>query len=148
ERDTDEVNVNDQSNSSNNAYTVTGSTVSRGFFGGLTYKTIEGLTLYAESGDNTININTTASGTPGVVNADGGNDTLIDGGSGNDTLEGGPGNDTYAFDADNALGSDTIIESGVGVDTLNFSDTTGQDVTVDLAKPAAQQVVNARLTLT
>src|SRR6185369_12953918 len=72
---------------------------------------------------------------------------LIEGRGGNDSLTGGSGNDTYRFDADNALGSDTINESGGGVDTLDFSPTTTRAVKVNLANAAAQ-VVNTGLTLT
>jgi Ca2+-binding RTX toxin-like protein len=144
---TDQVIVNDELATSSDTYTITGTTVSRAFFGGLNYGTIEGLTLNAASGDNTININSTASGTPLVVNAGRGNDTLIDGSSGNDTLDGGAGDDTYRFDTDNALGSDAIIDSGVGLDTLDFSDTTTRPVAINLGSSAAQ-VVNAGLTLT
>ena len=58
----DRVNINDQSASSSNAYTITSSTVSRGFFGGLTYGKIAGLILNAESGNNTISVVSTAPG--------------------------------------------------------------------------------------
>ena len=124
----DRVNINDQSASSSNAYTITSSTVSRGFFGGLTYGKIAGLILNAESGNNTISVVSTAPGASVRLN-------------------GGAGNDTYQFDADNALGAVTIDESGGGIDTLDFSPTTTRAVTVNLGSSLAQ-VVNAGLTLT
>jgi Ca2+-binding RTX toxin-like protein len=75
-----------------------------------------------------------------------GNDTLI-GGGGDDLLSDSSGNNVYAFDADSALGTDTIVESSYsGTDTVNFSDTTTQNVTLDLSK-TTQQTVNANLSL-
>src|SRR4051794_25826424 len=56
----DKVVINDQAVSFSDAYTITGSTLARPLFGGLTYGTVEGLTLNAEAGNNTININSTA----------------------------------------------------------------------------------------
>ena len=41
----------------------------RVIFGGLTYSSIEGLTLNAETGNNLININSTASGVPRLSSA-------------------------------------------------------------------------------
>ena len=123
----DRVNINDQSASSSNAYTITSSTVSRGFFGGLTYGKIVGLILNAESGNNTISVVSTA---PASVR-----------------LNGGAGNDTYKFDADNTLGSVTIDEFPGGNDTIDFSPTTTRAVAVNLGSSLAQ-VVNAGLTLT
>lgn len=124
----DRVNINDQSASSSNAYTITSSTVSRGFFGGLTYGKIVGLILNAESGNNTISVVSTAPGASVRLN-------------------GGAGNDTYKFDADNTLGSVTIDESGGGNDALDFSPTTTRAVAVNLGSSLAQ-VVNAGLSLT
>jgi Ca2+-binding RTX toxin-like protein len=62
-------------------------------------------------------------------------------------LVGGGGSDTYAFDADSALGTDTLDESGGGAaDALDFSATSTRSVSVDLSNSAAQ-VVNEGLTL-
>ena len=82
-----------------------------------------------------------------MENAIGGalNDTFT-GNSLNNTLTGGAGNDTYKFNTDLALGSDTLVESGGGIDTLDFSQTTGRNVAIDLSN-ASSQVVNAGLTL-
>src|SRR5262249_44185935 len=80
-----------------------------------------------------------------LVNAKGGND-VINGVTGNDTLIGGAGNDTYQIDADASIGTLTLDESGGGTDTLDFSQTTGINVAVDLSKATAQ-TVNVHLTL-
>ncbi len=98
---TDKVVLQDGSASFGDTYAITASTVSRNFFGGLTYAGIEGLTLNAETGNNAINVTSTASATPVSINGNGGNDTItlgsgnldalqgkvaVDGGSGNDTV--------------------------------------------------------------
>ncbi|MEK6258841.1 MAG: M10 family metallopeptidase C-terminal domain-containing protein [Planctomycetota bacterium] len=93
-----------------------------------------GLTLTLSAGNTVENV------TGGTLN-----DTLTGNSLGN-VLTGGAGNDTFAFDADTALGSDLIVESGGGVDTLDFSATTTQAVTVGLSSAAAQ-TVNVNLTL-
>lgn len=51
------------------------------------------------------------------------------------------------FIPDAALGSDIILEDGGGIDRIDFSATTGRNVTIDLSN-AAPQIVNAGLTLT
>ena len=101
----DTVNVNDQTASFSDTYTITSTTLSRIIFGGLTYSGIEGLTLNAETGDNTININSTAFGVPVTVNA----------GLGNDTINVGNGN------LDNLPGAVTVNGQG-GVDKVNVND--------------------------
>lgn len=70
----------------------------------------------------------------------------LTGGAGDDILTGGAGADTYAFDADSALGADVLDESGGGVDILDFSATSTQGVNVNLAKSGIQ-FVNANLSL-
>ena len=81
-----------------------------------------------------------------ILSGGAGNDTLS-GSAGNDTLSGDAGNDVYLFDADSALGTDTVIESNnAGTDTVNFSDTTTQNITLDLSK-TTQQTVNGNLSL-
>ena len=104
---TDHVIVNDQTAPFSDTYTITSTTLSRIIFGGLTYSGIEGLTLNAETGDNTININSTAFGVPVTVNA----------GLGNDTINVGNGN------LDNLPGAVTVNGQG-GVDTVNVNDQT------------------------
>ena len=77
-----------------------------------------------------------------------GNDTL-DGGLGNDSLQGGADNDTYLLDADLVLGTDTLTElAGGGIDRLDFSQTTGKALVLNLGSSAAQTVVASNLTLT
>ncbi|MFN9373541.1 MAG: beta strand repeat-containing protein, partial [Planctomycetaceae bacterium] len=77
-----------------------------------------------------------------------GNDTL-DGGLGNDSLQGGSDNDTYLLDTDLVLGTDTITElAGGGIDTLDFSQTTGKTVAVNLGLITSQTVTASNLTLT
>src|SRR5262245_66177921 len=66
-------------------------------------------------------------------------------------MTGEGGNDTYVFDADLPLGSDTINEADDiegGIDTLDFSDTAGFPVNINLSDdtPPAQ-VVSANLDL-
>ena len=61
-------------------------------------------------------------------------------------LVGGAGNDTYRFDADNALGLISLDEVGGGNDTLDFSLTDTIGNTVNLAI-ATTQIVNANLSL-
>lgn len=72
------------------------------------------------------------------------NDRLI-GGAGNDDLRGGTGSDTYVFDADEVLGSDIVNDSGGVADTLDFSETTGTNLSVDLAQAALQLIAAGRL---
>ena len=72
-------------------------------------------------------------------------DNFFKGNAGNDTITGGLGNDTYQFDVDVAQGSDTISDAG-GIDMFNFSQSTAQQVTLDLS--LASQAVNANLNLT
>jgi Ca2+-binding RTX toxin-like protein len=76
-----------------------------------------------------------------------GNDTL-DGGLGNDTLQGGADNDTYLLDADLVLGTEAITElAGGGIDTLDFSQTTGKTVAINLGLTTPQTVTASNLSL-
>src|SRR5262249_13574069 len=68
------VNANDQAAPFGDAYDITASTLSRPYFGGLTYSGLAGLTLNAETGSNTINIHSTSA--PLTVNDDAGSDTV------------------------------------------------------------------------
>ncbi|MCY2968112.1 MAG: hypothetical protein NT069_31520, partial [Planctomycetota bacterium] len=79
------------------------------------------------------------------ITGNGGDDVLI-GGAGNDTLIGGAGNDRYNFATDSSLGTDTLNETGGGIDTLDFSGSTTQGVTINLATTGTQ-VVNSNLSL-
>lgn len=75
----------------------------------------------------------------------------LEGGGGNDQLTGGAGDDLYVFDADAALGTDTVIEDASpagGLDTLEFSETTAQNISVDLSDHSVTpQNVNGNLSL-
>ena len=85
-----------------------------------------------------------------------GNDT-IDGNALNNVLIGGPGtnllrglggDEIYRFDTDVALGTQIIQENpGDGIDTIDFSGTTGMQISFNGAITTAQ-VVNGNLTLT
>ncbi len=80
----------------------------------------------------------------------GSGDDVIQGNSLENHLAGGPGNDRYVFDGDLILGSDIILETsgiGGGVDTLDFSQTTGLSIRVDLAQVTRQIVVIDETTL-
>jgi hypothetical protein len=134
------VNVNDQSAPFSDTYTITSSSLTRPFFGGLTYGGVTGLTLNAETGNNTVNVNSTAAGTPVTVNGGGGTNTLV-GPNANDTwnitasnagtmdgnvtfsavqnLTGGTANDTFKFS--NGMGVTGAINGGGGTNTLDYS---------------------------
>ncbi len=71
---------------------------------------------------------------------------VLIGGPGNDKLHAGDGNDTYSFDCDNLLGRDILSDTG-GIDWLDFSGTSTQTITVNLAATSLQ-VVDANLGLT
>lgn len=79
-------------------------------------------------------------------------DNRLEGRGGDDVLIGGLGNDTYAFDADAALGSDLITEDDLegGTDTLDFSATSsniGSLLSPLSLAVTTPQVVNTNLTL-
>lgn len=88
------------------------------------------------SGDDTLRGNLLNN----VLDAGSGDDVL-EGRGGDDDLTGGDGNDTYLFDADEALGHDDLFEaSGRDTDTIDFGDTTGQAVALDLSLTTSQAV--------
>ena len=70
----DHINVNDQDAGFSDTYDITSSKLSRIIFGGLTYSGISGLTLNAETGNNTINIHSTSA--PVTIKDDAGSDTF------------------------------------------------------------------------
>jgi hypothetical protein len=150
----DAVVLNDQSAPASETYTITSTTVTRPGFGGLTYNTVEHLTLNDGVGGNTITIVSTAATTPVTINASGSNNTLIGpnlantwtitgsnaGTVGNVTfsdianLTGGTGNDVFHF---NSGGSVTgMVDGGAGANTLDLSAYTTH-LTVNLATGAA-----------
>jgi hypothetical protein len=73
----DSIVINDSGNNFNDTYTVTYFQVMRTIFGGLEYGTVEGLTLNAEFGDNTINVHSSLAACPISVNAGDGNDAIV-----------------------------------------------------------------------
>src|SRR5207245_604161 len=98
--------LNDQS-ANGSIYTITNSTLSMNgsSFGGLTYSTVEDLTLLTGEGNDAINVNSTAAGVPVTIHAGAGND-VINVGTGNlgtilggVTVDGGSGtNGVRLFD--------------------------------------------------
>ena len=125
---TDKLNVNDQTAPYSDAYTITGTSVGRTFFGGLTYGGIEGLTLNAEAGNNTINVNGTAWGVPVTVNAGAGNDTVNVGNGNLDLLPGavsvnGQAGTDMVYANDQAVAyNDAYMITGTSVDRTPFLD--------------------------
>jgi RTX calcium-binding nonapeptide repeat (4 copies) len=150
----DHVNVNDQDASFTDSYTLTSSTFSRPFFGGLTYSGIAGLTINAQTGSNTITVVSTSPSTPVTINGDGGTDTLVGpntantwtitganaGTVGNVTfsavwnLTGGTANDIFKFTGTAHVSG--MIDGGGGTNTLGYGGySTG--VTVNLGAGTA-----------
>ncbi len=77
-------------------------------------------------------------------------DNVITAGPGGNVLTAGTGNDTFAFNADTALGATQIFGAtgGTGVNTLDFSATRSTPITVDLSNTSSQNVTaNLALTL-
>ncbi len=110
----DRVIVNDQANVFGDTYTVNYASVDRYVFGGLTYTDIEALTLNAEAGNNTINVDYTDSGVPVTINAGAGNDAINVGGGNLDGLpaavivNGQAGTDTVSVNSQGEPFSDTF----------------------------------------
>jgi hypothetical protein len=107
----DSVFLEDQSNDHNDDYTLDATTVIRPFFAGLTYSNVKNLTLDGEnllptSGNNTFNVNSTASGTVTRVNANNGDDIVNVSGANVAILPGG--------------GPALILDGGIGANTLNY----------------------------
>lgn len=117
-----------------------------------TYAPTAGLVVFAQAGNDQVTVASTITRPAclfGGTGADsltggGGHDTLA-GEAGNDTLVGGSGNDTYQFNATAAAGIDVATDSA-GLDTLDFSQTTGQPIVLNLGL-AGPQVLNPNLTL-
>ena len=105
--------VNDQAVAFGDTYTVTATTLTRTVFGGLTYGTVEGLTLNAESGNNTINVNGTAAVCLLTVNAGAGNDTINVGRTASSLVSG------ISLDACHGAVS---LNGQAGTDVLNIND--------------------------
>jgi Ca2+-binding RTX toxin-like protein len=94
-------------------YTITATTLSRPFAALMTYQTMEGVSLNAQSGNNIVHVQSTAAATPLTVNANGGNDTINVGTGNLDSLPG-------AVAVNGGAGTDNV---NVQDHTANFSDT-------------------------
>ncbi len=153
----DIVNLLDATATYGDAYTISDTTVTRPFFGpapagsptGLTYGTIEGLVLQAETGSNTVTVTNVAPATPVTVSDNGGTDTLVGPDfvttwnldstgvnaldvqlsstttgrvnfSGVENLTGGGDNDIFHFAAGAAVSG--RIDGGGGTNMLDYSD--------------------------
>jgi hypothetical protein len=105
--------VNDKSAPYTDTYTITGSTISRPFFGGLTYNGVQAVTLNGESGGNTYNVSDTASGTTYTLNGGAGSDTfnlsngILDSVAGAVKVNGGGGSNTVFLNDQDAWFTDT-----------------------------------------
>ena len=147
---TDIAILNDQSPLFGDAYTVTGLSVSRPFFGAFYYATLEGVTLNAQGGDNTITVTGTAAGTPVTLNAGAGNDTFDIGGGnmssllGNVTVAGQAGTDALKVQDQNTLFNGNYIISNVGVSRNTFSATYGSVESVSLTTGGGASVFGVR----
>jgi hypothetical protein len=119
---TDWVYLQDQGVSFNDTYAISSTTVTRPFFGGLTYGGVEFLTLTAENGNNIINVGATAYGTTTSINAGGGNDLIALGQNNLDYLRG-------PVVVDGQAGSDTVSVQDEGSPNSYVYTITGTTVT-------------------
>jgi hypothetical protein len=99
------IQLQDDANARSDTYTVTGSTVGRPFFAGLSYFSASYAVLSAEAGNNTINVNGTSA------------TTYIYGDAGNDTVNVGTGN------LGSILGG-VYVQDYTGTDLLTINDST------------------------
>jgi hypothetical protein len=103
----DTVTLDDSLTAFPDTYTITSTTVSRAFFGGLTYGTIESLNLLGETADNVYNIQSTA--VPTTFTDNGGNDTFNLAPTAQDIV---------------SLQGTLTINAGTGVDSIHVNDAT------------------------
>ncbi len=102
------VNVDDQNNAASDTYSLTSTTVSRTGAATISYgSNVADMNLYGGSGNDTYNIESTASGTAAQV----------EGGKGNDTFNVSP----TAANLDNIKGNLAVL-GGAGTNTLNIHD--------------------------
>src|SRR5262249_30549589 len=106
--------IYDSANVNGDTYTLTGSSLTRQFFGGLNYNTTESLFLRAATGNNPFTISSTAAGMSYSLDGNGGNDTFN---------IGSPGNN--AVNVDGAL----TLTGGNGTDAINYNDFSNAAVT-------------------
>jgi hypothetical protein len=126
---TNAVLLDDSTAPFSDTYTVTSNTVSRPFFGGLTYSNVQNLTLDAESGNDTINVLSTAFGTTTTLNSGTGNDTTnVQATSGPLTIEGQDGNDTVHIGSLAPLLGGTLANITGPVSVANATGTTALSV--------------------
>ena len=138
-------------------YTLTSSTVTRPYFGGLEYYQMEGLTLSGQPGDNEFRIVSTSATTPMTLQAGGGVDTIVapdvantwmlrdawNSTVGNVTfrdaehLRGGGVADTFRFQP--GSGTWAGIDGRTGTDLMDYSALTA-GVSVDLEAGTAARV--------
>jgi hypothetical protein len=132
---TDAVTLDDSAFGASDTYAITSTTVSRAFFGGLTYGGVGALTLNAETGNNVINIASTAASAVTTVNNQGGavvtnvtgqgvaaGTTLHLNGSGADTLNYNAGGLTPTITAGAVAGEAIVSLPGFGsVDAKNYA---------------------------
>ncbi|HQZ65816.1 MAG TPA: putative Ig domain-containing protein, partial [Planctomycetaceae bacterium] len=114
-----------------------------------------GIIVNALGGNDTIVIASSVTRSA-TLNGGDGNDSLtggagndiLDGGRGNDMLTGGLGNDTYVFGLASSFETDTVIEMAAGgADTLDFSSLT-TSVTVNLTSDTALATMANRKVVT
>ena len=103
----DTINYNDSANDFNDTYTLTSSTITRSVAGLVTYSAIPQINLNAGNNSNTINVQSTASGTSYAINATAGGADVINVGAANNVA--------------NVDGATTVTGAG-GNDTLNYND--------------------------
>ncbi len=139
--------LNDQSGSSGDTYTLTGTTVARtGGFGGLTYSGLGlgSLVVNVENtpsagGTSTIDVDGTPSGTMTTVNGDNGVDAIdVNGTSGSGTLfvtTGSTGTSTVNVVADAVPLAITTHGATVGPDTVNIGAVGGQGTLAIITGP-------------
>ncbi len=131
----DEVVVDDALNSANDNYTVTSTTVtSTGLFGGLTYGglgTGGTLNIFASSGDNVIDVDSTANGVVTLVSGEAGTDTINVNGTGTGaTLSVSTGAFTNQASTVNVLADSepvniSSVASSPAITTVNIGSTGG-----------------------
>src|SRR5262249_47798608 len=113
----DSIIVNDATAGFSDAYTLTSTTLSRIFFGGVTHFTPQAFPLQSENRINTININSTNGPTAYVINGDDGGDTInvgagnLDALPGPVTVNGGNGTDAIVVNDQAPFGDGYTITS-------------------------------------
>jgi len=97
------LNVYDQNDTGAATYSVTSSTVTRSGSAAISYASVNSVNLYGGSGNDTYNIESTASGTP----------VFIEGGAGNDTFNVSPKSENL-----NTIQGNVSVVGGLGTNSL------------------------------